>query len=770
MDQPRENKTTHQNKKPTSAELNKVLELEAIKKTYTRQKTYTPLRFLAFPPLHKIENFNLENYELLRVALFQEENLLKIKSNNNWISTSELIHRVCFLLLALVDGGGLNLNSPIKQLLKTKIDLNSAQFGFLSFLNNTSRTNLDEEKETETNMTGMRQPLYAVGRFYLASFIKIRLTKQKAKDGDRLIPEIDFSKLNRTELKKNLPWLVDFPSQSKLTWNVIFRYFLKYLLWKYCRIKQPITWNNITQIANWRLLSFEKYPFLSSYRRRLFLTTSLPDGKLIAISKLEPLEFRKIARNPSIINSSDLKNFPSNITKTETETLRADSVNFQFKFIDEDFDDEIIRYLITLEQKTKFQLVNQVLSHLNLDSGDKKTIRQNFKSNLEEIKFDKENEIDLKNLLNWTSENLKSKEISTSYSYSVRVLRTLKAISYKAFADWETDDVAEFLENYTTNSSVNNVRTALKLFHNYLIDKNLAAEDSIKWTSRTLQKPKSFLVRDIISNNEYKGVRTAIKQRESENKGDLAILTLLKRCGLRANEVSELRIADFKGFEQWCLQISFSKTNAGLRKLPLYLLLSEEEIIELKDFIGIRSKTANQNDYLLIDENNQPFTPAKIGEKVEKLLSFGGIKGETAHGLRHSFATSLFLSFWINLTETRRNNQSSNKIHKTLNEYARPQIEGRAVTQLLYIQYLMGHADLRVTFERYIHFLEFVCLDSIIITESEKETSLDSMKSGLASNLLGMDTTGFCHLTKKTASQLVETVDLAKIALNRLYS
>lgn len=380
-------------------------------------------------------------------------------------------------------------------------------------------------------------------------------------------------------------------------------------------------------------------------------------------------------------------------------------------------------------------------------------------------------ENDLRNLLRWSASVLERSEISTAQTYADKVLRALYAMPHASFAEWTTEDVAEYLENYATAASVNTVRSSLQQFDNYLIEEKLAEENHVAWNSRLLKAPATYSARDVLSDDEYSKVREMIitsADDESLKLRQLCLLTLLRRCGLRVGEAAWLEPQNFmRGYSKWSLEITRSKTRAGLRTLPLFLLLDDREVYEMRQFV--RLQTNNTRQPLFLDALGKPSTAHALGREAEKLLRRAGIVGETAHGLRHAFANSLFASFWLNLTERRAPEGISNPARRALKQYARLEIEGRAVrNELVLIQQLLGHSDLRVTFERYIHFLELAGADAVWLYESDAAAPIDFVNVKVAASLLGMDEKLFRREVGSLTNGAASLYKIARLSSSRL--
>jgi integrase len=208
------------------------------------------------------------------------------------------------------------------------------------------------------------------------------------------------------------------------------------------------------------------------------------------------------------------------------------------------------------------------------------------------------------------------------------------------------------------------------------------------------------------------------------------VLLLLRRAGLRCGEASFLTPNDFQGLVECRLRIRTSKTVAGKRTLPLYLLLNIEELETVLTFVESVRREHGSNAHLVTRPDGSKVKPDSLGRLIVKLFRAGGVYGETAHGLRHAFASGLLAAWWLRLTGRWSDTDSAmnqNWARRALYSFGRPNVEGRAIEYADDIRRLLGHADLAVTFERYIHTLDVIVADAVQITERTSEPQLVSI-------------------------------------------
>ncbi len=786
-----------ENEKKTDEQKRRFEELE---KEYAAEKSDTPLRFLALPPLHKSTKISLADFDRLRAAAIADDTITGIPRRKHETSSAEIIVRACHLLFALVESGGLGAGAPEREIARLRINVAEACYGMLQPVSaRAPNQKTENSKAAEDGLAvvgddlnsatsaaevemmpllnqGLRQPLYALGRFHLNSFIRLRVNKQKAQgDGEsRLLPELKISGAELKEIVVSLPWLESLPNKSKITWESVFRHWLRQHLLILCNKTEKVNWSDVARLAAWRVLPRERYPFLIAARRRLFQSVPLTEAKIESIFALEAPVFSKTSRAP-------FEAFGDSATAPDKENdslyLSASEQNLFGEFDDDDEDDPEDKIISRQSQRldksapeSNYKHASGILSLLRARNAKKTDLRKSLLVWADDEILSGSGENDLRNLLRWSGSVLEQSEISTAQTYGDKVLRALYAMPHAPFAEWTTEDVAEYLENYSTAASVNIVRSSLQQFDKYLIKENLADENHVAWNSRLLKAPATYSARDVLSNDEYTKVRemiTASADEESLKLRQLCLLTLLRRCGLRVGEAEWLTPRNFmRGYSKWALEITHSKTRAGLRKLPLFLLLDEQEIYEMRQFVRLQTNKTQQT--LFLDARGNPSTAHALGREAEKLLRRAGIEGETAHGLRHAFANSLFASFWLNLTDARAPEGRSNPARRAFKQYTRQEIEGRAVLrEPVLIQQLLGHSDLRVTFERYIHLLELAGADAVWLYENDAATT-DFINVKVAANILGMDEKLFRREVGSLTNGAASLFEVAQLSLSRL--
>lgn len=207
--------------------------------------------------------------------------------------------------------------------------------------------------------------------------------------------------------------------------------------------------------------------------------------------------------------------------------------------------------------------------------------------------------------------------------------------------------------------------------------------------------------------------------------------------------MTSLTPRDFHGLTECRLFVRTSKTKAGKRTLPLYLLLNQKELQLMTAFVAAVRRERGAEAGLVVGPDGSNIKPEVLGRRICKLLQEGGVYGQTAHGLRHAFASGLLAAWWLRMADDRRSPeylQANDWARRALLSFGRPEVEGRAVEYADDIRRLLGHADLAVTFERYIHTLDLVTANAIALAESRS---------------------GPCRITIAQAARLIGVTDRA---------
>lgn len=728
--------------------------LERVKQQLKR-KADPPLRHLTMPDLGGVTKMTLAEFDTLRRRMVECKELYAIPKSPKTATLTESIQRACYLLFSLVESGGLCMTHPEREVERIRIDSSGALGGYIRWAKREQQDSSEagkeksadavahnEETTSEHGFAGSRQHLYILGHTHLTAFIHYRITKDGARDGDLLLPALpqQVSELKRMVVG-TLPWMKHF--KGKVEWRRIFRFWLNAQLTDMRGRASEASWTCIVHLALWRILQRERRALLLAARQNLIATSPMPDDKINDLLAYREIRYRKVSckeRDP--VDGTSVK--------PRSHSSRAEPLHLEAEGAEDallDLVEEAKENPIESKRDTDRQHVSKFLATLRIDDAKKVEIVKAAKALADSSELNCGIDDDVRYLLHWICVLLrKRKAISTAHTYASRVLRAMHAFDDKPLSICTTGDIAAYLENYESPNSVRNTRSTLQDFDDYLIESKGAARGRINWKDKSLLAYEQYRERDCITEDEYRRVRETIANTSLDERlclRRLSMLTLLRRCGLRADEVAWLTTDNFLGWTQWRLLVIRSKTRAGRKRtLPLYLLLSGDEQQELRRYIALCKDGDAKITYLFTDAEGARLRSHALGREVERLLRSGGVQGETAHGLRHAFATGTFAAWWLDMTRSSvdASAQDGSWSRRALEMYGRPRVESRAVSHAYHIQLLLGHADLRVTFDRYVHVIDLACADAVWMADNRDGGECgDSVRLIYAARLMGMD-------------------------------
>jgi integrase/recombinase XerC len=193
--------------------------------------------------------------------------------------------------------------------------------------------------------------------------------------------------------------------------------------------------------------------------------------------------------------------------------------------------------------------------------------------------------------------------------------------------------IAHLIEHGLSPRSVNRTISAIQSLFNYFIRKNELAINP----ANNVQRPKvgsslpAFVREESIAElfeetdfeDSYAGSR------------DRMILLVFYSCGLRRDELINLKIEDVNHFD--CTIKVFGKRNKE-RIVPI----TRELLRDLNLYINIRASLNSNFSYLFLTETSKKLYPSLVYKIVKKYLSLvSTMEKRSPHVLRHSFATHL---------------------------------------------------------------------------------------------------------------------------------
>jgi hypothetical protein len=207
------------------------------------------------------------------------------------------------------------------------------------------------------------------------------------------------------------------------------------------------------------------------------------------------------------------------------------------------------------------------------------------------------------------------------------------------------------------------------------------------------------------------------------------LLTLAYRCGLRRMEVLKLNLNDlqFDGRAELLVRPTAArrlKTLSATRKLPLYALLTSEELTRLEQFWNTRYAEEQKSpfsDFLFaVPARGFTFVPQDMLFKLLHMVMREVTGDQTLrfHHLRHSFASRIFVQLAIG-------SASLDAVASTLPGYNISADKVEALRDHLFGKHhltrripwalcsLLGHSTPGVSFEHYIHHLDIILAEAL---------------------------------------------------------
>lgn len=217
--------------------------------------------------------------------------------------------------------------------------------------------------------------------------------------------------------------------------------------------------------------------------------------------------------------------------------------------------------------------------------------------------------------------------------------------------DWE-DIYEDIIKSAKSNAHRLNRATTARKFHDFLTDHFGLPEAFIerRGTERNVDA-------EILTPAEFARALQLLSQQSSEPR--LArirrlVLILGFRCGLRRGEIHKLQLRDLPGLCRPELsrpellvrpsKYGSVKSNAGIRRLPLSVLLTLSELRELRDWVKLRLSeqiTNRSHELVFCDRNfsNTMLPPWLLFSPIQEAMGIASGSSLRFHHLRHSFAT-----------------------------------------------------------------------------------------------------------------------------------
>jgi integrase len=623
------------------------------------------------------------------------------------------IEQAGWTLVAVVASGALVTARPEVEFSHVPIDVWAATRGFLPFPRPRTRKGVDPE-----SAPAPRQPLLLPARVGVVALVRRRLVDHGARPGDMLLAPLPSTATRLVELAgRDLPWLERISGRP--SWPAVLRLWLADLMRRLAVVESDrVTWADVAKQALWWLHDDDALPFVAAVRSRAVRCAGMPEWRLRAL----PGSTRRTAR-PRTSNALDRDLGESSVVGEGDDA--GPEVAEEALAVDEPESAE--------PDREGGRRVSAFLRDVH--SGDDK--RRGLITAGERLAGDLPDG-DYRDLVGWVVSRLSGTLArSSAADYGSRVLRVLHALTPTPFVAFTVADISVYFDDYLSPASVRAVRSALKQFDEYRMTVTGTTRFTLDWNAGSLRAFQGYRERAVLTEHEVRVLLDRALGLPHPRAARLhALLVLLRRCGLRVAEAAALRPCDFRGHAQWRLVVPKSKSRAGRgRALPLYLLLDERELEVIRGYVAARLAEGGPAAQLFPARSGAT-TPHQLGCEASRLLD---AFGETPHGLRHGFANALVAAWYLE-TMRSRGETSRGWARWALEEFCRPEVEGRAVRHLEHVQAMLGHASVETTLEYYVHVADLVAADAVTCVES-RSPYLDRpfVGVGRAAELLSVD-------------------------------
>lgn len=203
-----------------------------------------------------------------------------------------------------------------------------------------------------------------------------------------------------------------------------------------------------------------------------------------------------------------------------------------------------------------------------------------------------------------------------------------------------SSDLKEFIKTINdiglSATTQNRILSGIKSFYKYLLLEDIIDSDptEIFESAKTTRK---FPV--TLSNDELEKMLDAIDLSHPQGTRNKAIIEVLYGCGLRATELTELKISDLHLNEGFIRVIGKGDKQ---RLVPIGKIAQKQVLIYKDEVRNHQTPENSSRDILFLNRNGKKLTRVMIFHIVKQVVQQAGIqKTVSPHTLRHSFATEL---------------------------------------------------------------------------------------------------------------------------------
>lgn len=233
--------------------------------------------------------------------------------------------------------------------------------------------------------------------------------------------------------------------------------------------------------------------------------------------------------------------------------------------------------------------------------------------------------------------HLKSKDRAPAtimaYGKDIEQLLThIKSLGHSKVEKIERGHLEDFLktlekEGYTKKSISRKINSMKTFFRFLKINEYITDDPASLITHPKFETPAPR----ILTPTEYRALRDSAR----DDIRTLSIIEVLLQTGIRIGELAELKVKNVKLNQKQglgILQIPDSRATMG-RELPL----NSAAVASLKDYLKMRPKPQNQDEYLFITRNSKPLLVRNIRAGIDRYFKKAAIENASVHALRHTW-------------------------------------------------------------------------------------------------------------------------------------
>lgn len=193
--------------------------------------------------------------------------------------------------------------------------------------------------------------------------------------------------------------------------------------------------------------------------------------------------------------------------------------------------------------------------------------------------------------------------------------------------------IADLAESGITARSINRKLSSIQSFYGFLMKEGLLDSNPAK----SIQRPKtSSHLPSVMRSDQIKELfNPELFGNDFEGMRNYAMLSVLYACGLRRDELINLKLSDID-FHSGQLKV------LGKRNKERIIPIAEELMQVLKKYIAERNALAHSETYVFLTIKAQKIYPTLVYDIVKNYLSkVTTMEKRSPHVLRHTFATHL---------------------------------------------------------------------------------------------------------------------------------